>query len=310
GGVGAGAGDPAALGVLVDGTVAVCLAGVNEVALLPPHGGPVRRITVGRRPIALVGGPAGQLIAVNTLDDSLSVIDLHRVAVARTIALGPRPPLTARDRGERHFYDARLSADGWMSCSSCHPDGHTTGLLCDTLGDGSYGTPKRTLTLMGTRLTDPWGWTGQFRYLHDQTEQSLRQTMHTADVTPGLIRELDTFQSSLPAPPPAEPVTDDPADRALVERGRSVFEAHGCGECHVPPLTYSSHGIHDVGLADERGVRRFSPPSLRGVGHGRRFLHDGRAGSLAEVFTKYRHRVGEGIKGDDLAALLRFLRSI
>lgn len=310
GGVGAGAGDPASLAVLDGGTVVVCLAGVGEVALLPADGGTVRRIPVGRRPTALTAGPRGQIVAVNTLDDSLSVIDPRRAAVARTIALGVQPPLTDRDKGERHFYDARLSPDGWMSCNSCHPEGHTTGLLCDTLGDGSYGTPKRTLTLMGTRLTDPWGWTGQFRYLHDQTEQSLRQTMHTAAVTPDLIRELDTFQSSLPPPPPAEPVSDDPADQALVDRGRRVFEAHDCGQCHVPPLTYSSHGVHDVGFADERGVRRFNPPSLRGVGHGRRFLHDGRAKSLAEVFTKYRHQVGDGVEGDDLAALVRFLRSI
>ncbi|HZU35453.1 MAG TPA: hypothetical protein VFA18_06085, partial [Gemmataceae bacterium] len=64
-----------------------------------------------------------------------------------------------------------------------------------------------------------------------------------------------------------------------------------------------------VGFADERGLRRFNPPSLRGVSQGRHFLHDNRAATLAEVFIKYRHKVG-AISEDDLADLLRFLRSL
>jgi cytochrome c peroxidase len=116
------------------------------------------------------------------------------------------------------------------------------------------------------------------------------------------VGDLTTFVHALP-PPPA-------ADGEPVERGRRVFEAHGCVRCHIAPLTYSSHGTHDVGLADERGARKFNPPSLRGVGHGRRFFHDNRAASLEDVFTTFGHPDGGTIDGDDLTDLVRFLRSL
>jgi DNA-binding beta-propeller fold protein YncE/mono/diheme cytochrome c family protein len=310
GGVGAGAGDPAGVAALPGGSLAVALAGVHEVALLDAAGHTAHRVAVGRRPTRIVPAGDGRLVVLNTFDDSLSVLDPGRAAVARTIALGPRAKLSFRERGELLFYDARLSRDGWMSCHSCHTDGHTNGLNADTLGDNTYGTPKRTLTLLDTRMTDPWGWNGGMRYLHDQVEHSLRTTMHDPAVTPEQVGDLTTFLHNLPAPPPAEPVGTDPADRDRVERGRRVFTNRGCVRCHIPPLTYSSHDTHDVGLSDEKGLRKFNPPSLRGVGHSYRFLHDGRAATLEELFTEIQHPYGEEIEPGDLADLVRFLRSL
>jgi cytochrome c peroxidase len=291
--------------------VAVALAGVNEVALAGVDGKTARRIAVGRRPTAVLAGAHGQpVVVVNTFDDSLSLLDPRRGAVTGTVALGPRPELASRDRGEQLFYDARLSRDGWLSCHSCHTDGHTNGLLADTLGDNTFGTPKRTLTLLNTALTDPWGWNGGVQYLRDQVRRSLADSMHAPPVLPDRVDDLVAFLHTLPPPPPPEPVTADEADRARVGRGRRVFQERGCVRCHIPPRTYSSHGTHDVGFADERGLRKFNPPSLRGVGQGYRFLHDNRAATLAEVFTKFRHKVGPDISPDELADLLRFLRSL
>jgi cytochrome c peroxidase len=75
-------------------------------------------------------------------------------------------------------------------------------------------------------------------------------------------------------------------------------------------LTYSSHEAQDVGFADEHGMRKFNPPSLRGVAQGYAFLHDNRAATLEDLFTKYRHKVGAGLSDEELADLLRFLRSL
>jgi cytochrome c peroxidase len=105
-------------------------------------------------------------------------------------------------------------------------------------------------------------------------------------------------------------VRSDRADRERVERGRGVFEKHRCDACHIPPLTYSSWEVFDVGLADERGLRKFNPPSLRGVGQGYRFLHDNRAATLDEVFTKYRHKLGADTPRPEVDDLVRFLRSL
>jgi DNA-binding beta-propeller fold protein YncE len=307
---GAGAGDPAGVAVLDGGRLAVALAGVNEVALIGHNGATTRRIPVGKRPTVLLTAPGRPLVAVNTNDDSLSLLDPDKGNVLRTVSLGPQPPLGPRERGELLFFDARLARDGWMSCHSCHSDGHTNGLLADTLGDGTYGTPKRTLTLRGTALTDPWGWNGGFKYLQDQIEKSLVDTMSAPSVAPGTIEDLMSFLHALPVPPPLEPEPPSGPEREQVERGRRLFEVKGCIHCHIPPLTYSSHEVHDVGFVDERGLRRFNPPSLRGVGQGYRFLHDNRAATLEEVFTKQHHKVGTDFPAADLADLLRFLRSL
>jgi DNA-binding beta-propeller fold protein YncE len=309
--VGAGAGDPAGLAVLDTEQVAVALAGVNEVALLRLSDGSTRRIGAGRRPTAVVAQSPGQpLVILNTFDDSLSLLDARRGLVTGTISLGPQPRLSPQDRGELLFHDARLSRDGWLSCHSCHTDGHTNGLLADTLADHTYGTPKRTLTLMNTALTDPWAWNGEMKYLHDQVRQSLAETMHSPHVVAEQVDDLVSFLHTLPAPPPTEPATTDKADREQLENGRRIFEERGCVRCHIPPLTYSSAGAPDVGFADERGQRNFNPPSLRGVSQGYRFLHDNRAASLEQVFTKFRHKVGTGMSRAELADLLRFLRSL
>jgi DNA-binding beta-propeller fold protein YncE len=312
GGKGAGAGDPAGVAVLDGGRVAVALAGVDEVALVRlANGRTVRRQRVGRRPTALRGGVEKRpLVVLNTFGDSLSVLDPRRGKVRRTISLGPGPRLTDKDRGELLFYDAHLARDGWLSCHSCHTDGHTNGLLADTHGDNTFGTPKRVLTLRNTAMTDPWGWNGQFKNLHDQVRASLTGTLCCPRVTWRRIDDLVSFLATLPPPPPAEPVGQGRADRAQVARGRRLFEQRRCGRCHVAPLTYTSWEVYDVGFADERGLRKFNPPSLRGVGQGFRFLHDNRAATLKEVFTKYRHKVPADLPAQDLADLLRFLRSL
>jgi len=310
-GNGQGAGDPAGLAVLDAEQFAVALAGVNDVALADVDGEYVRRLSVGRRPTAIIPAAAGQpFVVLNTFDDSLSVVDPQRGLVTATISLGRQPVLGPAERGELLFFDAHLSRDGWFSCHSCHTDGHTNGLLADTLGDGTYGTPKRTLSLRGTALSDPWAWDGGMKYLQDQIDKSLHDTMHAPTVSGEQVHDLLTYLHTLPPPPPLEPVTEDKEDRQQVERGRRFFQERGCVRCHIPPLTYSSIGTHDVGFADEAGLRKFNAPSLRGVGQGRRFLHDNRAATLEEVFTKYHHKVGANTSAEELADLLRFLRSL
>jgi hypothetical protein len=307
---GNGAGDPAGLAILDSEQVAVALAGVNQVALVRLEDGSTRRVDVGSRPTAILARPGEPLVVINTFADSLSLVDAGSGSVSRSLSLGPTSRLNSQERGERLFYDARLGRDGWLSCHSCHSDGHSNGLLADTLGDNTYGTPKRTLTLMNTALTDPWAWNGEMKYLHDQVRKSLVETMHSPGPRAEQVNDLVSFLHSLPPPPPAEPGTADQADRVRVERGRTIFYERGCSHCHIPPLTYSAHETYDVGFADERGQRRFNPPSLRGVGQGYRFLHDNRAATLDEVFTKFKHKVPDGIASSELADLLRFLRSL
>lgn len=307
---GVGAADPNATADRSDGGRFVTSGGSQRLIAVDERDRIEHAYDVGARPVAVVVAPDGRRVyVVNQLDDSVSVVDLVSGKV-REIALGPLPEPYPRDRGERLFFDARLSAGGFMSCHSCHTDGHTIGLTADTLGDGTYGTPKRVLSLLGTALTDHWAWNGSLRELREQVRQSFETTMHARPLRAEQHDDVVAFLHTLPLPPPLEPSTGDEADRQRLARGRDLFSAWKCGDCHVGPLTYTSQGAYDVGLQDERGLAKFNPPSLRGVGHGAGFFHDNRAATLGDVFRVFGHRVPDAATDDDLDALVRFLRSL
>src|SRR5690606_13584608 len=108
------------------------------------------------------------------MDNAVDVVDVERRAHQGRISLGPRPEPSWEERGEALFYDGRLSMDGWMSCNSCHTDGHTTGLRNDNLGDDTFGAPKRILSLLGARNTEPYAWNGNSWSLALQMQKSVR----------------------------------------------------------------------------------------------------------------------------------------
>ena len=309
GDVGYAAGDPADVAYDARGNLLVLLAGVDEVAITAsPDQGP-RRVVVGRRPTAVVASPDGLWAYIaNSLDDTISVVEIATGLRPATISLGPRPELTAVDRGERLFSSARLSHDGWMSCHSCHTDGHANSLLSDTLGDGSYGAPKRVPSLLGVAATGPWTWTGSISRLEDQIAKSIVTTMHGAKATDEQVTDLAAYLGSL-TPPSPEVADIAPVDASVVARGREVFESRKCASCHVPP-EYTSTERYDVGLHDEVGNREFNPPSLRGVSRRDSLLHDGRAGSLEDVFQKERHPRGLALTSREIADLVAFLRAL
>jgi YVTN family beta-propeller protein len=258
GGSGNAAGDPAGMLVTRRGQIAVAVAGTGEIAIRPDAFGPFARTPVGQRPTALaVGGPDDRLLFVaNTLDDTISVVDLTTSQIT-TLSLGPTPPLTPRDRGEQLFYDARLSLDGWFSCHSCHPDGHTNGLLNDNFGDNTEGAAKRVPSLLGVSGTGPWAWNGSQPNLLAQIRKSLQTTMRGEEAADQAKRRalsedevaaLAAFLADL-SPPPSIARARQTLDVAAVERGRAVFHARNCQTCHAPP-TFTTPDTYDVGLSD------------------------------------------------------------
>src|SRR4029078_11970428 len=111
-------------------------------------------------------------------------------------------PLTLAQRGELLFYDARLSHDGWLSCHSCHTDGHANGQKNDNFSDRSFGAAKRVLSLLGVADTLPLAWNGQGPRLERQIHNSVQSTMQREDALAGEdVTALAAFLKSLALPP-------------------------------------------------------------------------------------------------------------
>jgi YVTN family beta-propeller protein len=310
GDAGRGGGDPGALDVASDGTVIVAISGVNEVAFGKEGDFSMQRVKVGRRPTAVKFAANGQTAFIaNTFDDSVSILDLARRAVIATIPLGAPIELSLAQRGELLFYDARLSHDGWMSCHSCHTDGHTNGQRNDNFSDRSFGAAKSVLSLLGVKDTLPLAWTGQVQTFERQIHNSVENTMQREDTLPNAdVAALAAYLKTLELPPALGVLRGD-VDAAAIERGRQVFARRDCASCHAPP-TYTSPGAYDIGLRDSQGVKEFNPPSLRGVSHRTAFFHDNRAVTLRDVFLKHAHPSDSTYAQGETNDLVAFLISL
>ena len=300
-----GAGDPAGIVISPDGIVAIALSGTNEVAFDDGNLLYAKRVTVGERPTAMALAPDGRrAYVVNTLSDSVSVLDMSTRGLVETISLGPQPAVTAADRGERLFYSARLSHDRWLSCASCHVDGHTNGQLNDNFTDGTFGTAKRVLSLRGAAESAPYAWSGRFPQLADQIRHSIASTMQGEELPEDQLKDLEAYVLTLP---PAPAVGS--ADVAAVERGGNLFGQLQCGQCHAQP-SLTSKNIVDVNLRDERGHSTYNPPSLRGVSQNAPFFHDGRAPALSDVFQHHQHQVPATLTAEQVRDLVEYLNSL
>jgi len=220
-----------------------------------------------------------------------------------SIAFGTARVLrSAEDRGEAAFYSGRLSHDGWMSCNSCHVDGHSPDLLADTKADGQFGNPKRIPSLLNVAHTGPWTWNGIEISLEGQIEKTLTSTMHRSAISreriggdESVAKDIAAFLRKQTLP------TETPVDSRNVERGRALFQVRGCARCHHPDKHYTSPESYNVGVFDEAGESMFNPPSLQGLSHRRAYFHDARfndIGKLLDVHPDSKSSWNEGEKID------------
>lgn len=304
-----GAADPGGMIRLPDNRIAVTLSGVDEVLVstLPDRRGRFqfatgRRVQVGIRPTRVATTDTGTLLVVNSLGDSLSFVD--PAGDVQTIENhNKQPEPTAVQRGERAFFSAKLSHDGWLSCHSCHSQGHTPGLLADTLGDNAFDNPKLIPSLLGVGETAPFGWSANFDKLEPQAAKSILTTLHgepnkqaAADIT-AYLRTLT----------PPSPIAES---GSLADRGRDTFIKQDCVGCHNPGTAMTSAKLYDVGFRDETGQQQFNPPSLRAIRFRHRFFHDGRARSLEQAIRLHAKGLGKSIGRDDILAIRAYLLSL
>ncbi|MSR59815.1 MAG: hypothetical protein EXS05_19620 [Planctomycetaceae bacterium] len=271
------------------------------------------RIAVGANPRGVAVSADGKFVAVaNRLDDSISLIDAATSSVIRTIALQAAPSPPADDlvlRGEKLFFSGKLSYSGQFSCTSCHPDGHADGLNWDLPADG-FNNFQNTKTLLGVAGTAPYGWSGGSPSLKERFTGTLQ---HLFQHEPGEdeVAALDAYLTQLdyPANLPLRVDSRSPA----AQRGRSLFLGVArCHECHNGPKL-TDRLSHDVGTGSERSAA-YDTPSLIHIGETATYLHDGRAQSLDEIFTRFNseglHGGAADLSAEELADLAEYLRSL
>lgn len=305
------AGDPGSIAVGPAGQIAVSLGGVNELAVGRENDqDSFKRMSVGNHPRDVVWTTGGIIYVADMFSDSVSIVDATCTQKVERVVLGPQPELSPADIGEMLFFDSRISHDGWMSCHSCHSDGHSSGQLNDNLSDGSYSAPKRVLSLLGVSQTGPWAWNGGSKSLEDQVKSSIENTMQGARPPTENVDSIVAYLKTLEAPP-ALPVVgvNQKIVTDQIDRGRELFRSLDCQNCHSPPF-YTVADTFDIGLTDAVGNARFNPPSLRGVGRRSKFFHDASATSLREVLVDREHQLNRELSSTELDLLLLFLKTI
>lgn len=244
--------------------------------------------------LVMVGaGPSGIAITrdgtkafvLNAFDHTISTL----VSDGATVTSRSRPPIRVAEdvlpadvvAGRKLFFtaiDSRMNTTG-ISCGSCHLEGREDGHVWQ-FADG----PRQTPSLAGrlTSKTAPFHWNGEFPTLNDFMSHTVQQRMGGAGVTPTMVRQLEAFIASIPAP-------DNPHRRATPseaqQRGELVFKRAGCDECHVGEAL-TNNSFADVGTGVTEGSnpdalpRGLNTPSLLGVSRTAPYLHDGSAPTL------------------------------
>ena len=173
-----------------------------------------------RGPRGLALKPGAALYVLNRIANTISVIELQNNTVAREIPIGSFDPTPAIVRNGRGFlYDAKLSGNGTVSCSSCHIDAEMD-LIAWDLGDprGTMGTnftivtpafpigtnqpvhpmkgPMTTQTLRGLKGLAPLHWRGDrtnFQHFNGAFDSLLGGTPLTAADIQAYADFIDTI---------------------------------------------------------------------------------------------------------------------
>jgi YVTN family beta-propeller protein len=287
----------------------------------------IARVPVKDNPRGVAVAPDGATAWVaNTLDDSLSVIDLASLRATIRVDLGGPRQRTHIRWGEQLFHSARITFQRQFACATCHPDGHVDGLTYDIEADGLGQNPVDNRTLRGIYDTDPFKWAGTNPTLARQCGARLAVFFtRIAPFTPDELRALNDYTVTIPRPPNRHRPLGAPLTEAqrrgklLFERtrtndGREIPLEGRCVYCHFPPY-FTDRQQRDVGTKqalDTSGT--FDVPHLNNIYDSAPYLHNGIANTLEEIWTVFnpydKHGVTNDMTKDQLNDLIEYLKTL
>ncbi len=193
-----------------------------------------------------------------------------------------------------------------VACATCHAEGGDDGLVWHF--DGFLA--RRSHDLRGGILeTAPFHWDGAHATFGSIMADTFETRMGGPSLETAYLDAIASYVDAIPMPPP--PVDALDAD-ALA--GKAIFESEtaACATCHAGP-TFTNDATVDVGTGGA-----FQVPSLVGVSHRVRFLHDGCADDLEDAIlgasctpsVPVTHGDTSALSNAELDQLVAYLRSL
>ncbi len=271
-----------------------------------------REVPVGANPRGLALSPDGtRLWVANRLGNSLSVVETRSMRLERTVDLGRPEASDPALYGKFLFASAHLSRDGRFTCNSCHPDGAADGLTW-RFGHVADRLARRNSRDLrgGVPETPPYRWSGHDASLGEFIQEEVTGLLRGPRLSPADLHALRLAVTAFRLPPNPHRLPNGQLTPAAL-RGRGIFAGKaGCGGCHDGPRLGGSGKGAWVGTTP--GGLELDVPHLSGVYDSPPYLHDGRAATLADVFSEHnrarRHGNADRLDEAELADLMAFLR--
>lgn len=287
----------------------------------------VKRIKTGANPKGMSISPDGKyLYFAERLSDKIGIINTHSLMLESHITLDNDDQQAMLRKGEQLFNNAGHTFQNQYSCYTCHPDSHEDGLTYDmAYYPGEDLTNVQ--TLRGLANTSPFKWNGKNVSIYMQCGMRFSKFVtRTESFDPNELDALVGYITRQIEHPPNLYRNESDVLTEAQKRGKAIFyrtktntgevipQENRCITCHPPP-NFTNRHIANVGTATERDHQKaFDAPNLNNVYESAPYLHDGRANTLEELWTKYNphdeHGIANDMTKDQLNDLVEYLRTL
>jgi YVTN family beta-propeller protein len=288
----------------------------------------IKRIRTGANPKGLALSPDGKkLYVAETLEDKIAVINTETFKTISSIDLGGPKRITVARQGRRLFNNAGHTFQNQYCCYTCHPDMHEDGLVYNMSGKDMGRNVTNTMTLRDISETPPYKWSGTNLTVYKQ--DGMRFSTYLTRTETFSYNDLDALVAyiitgihnppNLMYNPNGELTEAQLRGKAIFERsvdnfGKVIPENNRCIKCH-PGTYYTDKKLAYVStLSKTDDSILFDTPHLDNIYASPPYLHDGRAATLEEIWTKYGKEDKHGLVGDmsknQLNDLVEYLKSL
>jgi len=288
----------------------------------------IKRIHTGADPKGLVLSSDGKLLYVaEQLEDRIAVINTESLETINTIDLGGPRRITVNRQGRRLFNNSGHTFQNQFDCYTCHPDMHEDGLVYNMASKDMGRNLTNTQSLREIRDTPPFKWNGKNQTVYKQDGMRFSTVLTRTEafsyddldaITAYILTGIQ-YPPNLQYNPTGELTEAQLRGKAIFERskdnsGKVIPVNNRCITCHTPPY-YTNLKLADVGtLAATDDSIKFDTPHLNNIYASPPYLHDGRAATLEEIWTKYgkedRHGMANDMTKNQLNDLVGYLKSL